>query len=299
MLLTASRIIEQSWHTYLKNWKHFLPYSIILGLIMFLSSFTSLIQPIEYKYGLITDNGVILFIGILVFIVLSTLLTMVISVAFTLALKDALDNRSIRPIKTALHDAKSFLWPVLYTSILVALLIIVGTIALIVPGIIFMVWYVFSTYEVLFDGKRGGAALKSSKALVLGRWWKMLWRLIVPSFVYGIAMWVILLATLLPLNLRYIGKVDTNALRARVNYLIIQGEGDVSKLSSSEQRTYLLNYHPEMLLPLPILVLNNAISSIVYMLFIPLSYCAFLILYVNAKQHPVNEDFLPSSPLLT
>jgi hypothetical protein len=284
MLLTASHIIQQSWQVFTRNWKKFLPYCVVLGLIMFLSSLTTLLQPIEYKYGLITDNGIVLFVGVILFVIITTLLTMMISIAFSFAIKDALDNQPIRDFKTTFKQTKSFILPVLLVSILTGLFIMVGTIAVIIPGIIFAVWYVFSTYEVIFNNKRGLAAMKSSKALVLGRWWRVLWRILIPSLVYGIGIWIILMVTLLPLNLHYISKVDTTTIQARVNYLIIQGEGDVSKLSSAQQKSYLLNYHPEALLPLPVLVLNNLISSLVYMIFIPLSYCAFIILYFDVKK---------------
>ena len=57
-----------------------------------------------------------------------------------------------------------------------------GLILLIIPGIIFMVWYYFSSYvNVLEVNKNNGLeALTSSKELVKGRWFKTLWRLIAP-----------------------------------------------------------------------------------------------------------------------
>lgn len=296
MLITASQIIEKSWQIYFKNFKKFLPYTLLLGIILFLNSFTNLLQPIEYKYGLITENGVVLFIGVVLFVLVFSILTIWVSTMFSLAIRDALDNQPKREIKTIRKLATSLLWPVLYTSVLAALIIIFGTILVIIPGIIFTVWYVFSNYEIIFENKTGFSALKTSKDLVVGRWFKIAWRLFCPIVLFAFGMFIALLITLVPLNSHYISRVDTETITQRINYLILQGEGDISKLSPSEQKEYLLNYHPQILLPMPVLIINNIVSSIVYMFFLPLSYIAFILLYFSAKQNPIeNTNLRPIS----
>ena len=67
---------------------------------------------------------------------------------------------------------KPTLWKLFVTYVIYVVLIILLFLLLIVPGIIFMVyWYVFSLV-VLDQGLSGMAALKKSKEMVTGNWWK-------------------------------------------------------------------------------------------------------------------------------
>jgi hypothetical protein len=60
-----------------------------------------------------------------------------------------------------------------------------GTLLLIIPGIIFAVWYSFTSYAVIFEVLKGLNAMRASKSLVVGRWWPILWRLAVATLVFG------------------------------------------------------------------------------------------------------------------
>jgi len=73
------------------------------------------------------------------------------------------------------HKMFSYLW----ISILIGLIVALGFILLIIPGIIFAVWYSFSTYILVAEDRKGIDALKRSKEVVRGFWWKVLWRYIV------------------------------------------------------------------------------------------------------------------------
>ncbi len=62
------------------------------------------------------------------------------------------------------------------TNLVTGLIIVVGLLFLIVPGIIFAVWYSFSQYLVITKDIRPIDALKASKALVSGYFWPVLGR---------------------------------------------------------------------------------------------------------------------------
>ena len=76
--------------------------------------------------------------------------------------------------KPSASDALAKGWPLVLPMFVVALLtglaILGGLILLIIPGIIFAVWFIFSNLIVVLEGKRGTEALKASKSLVTGRW---------------------------------------------------------------------------------------------------------------------------------
>jgi hypothetical protein len=62
-------------------------------------------------------------------------------------------------------------WKVTWTQLLAGLIIIGGFILLIVPGLIFSVWYRYVPLVVVDEGLTGMAALRRSKQLVANRFW--------------------------------------------------------------------------------------------------------------------------------
>lgn len=64
------------------------------------------------------------------------------------------------------------------TNLLTGLIVLVGFIFLVIPGIVFMVWYAFSQYIVINQDVRPIDALKQSKQLVSGYFWPVLGRLV-------------------------------------------------------------------------------------------------------------------------
>jgi hypothetical protein len=68
------------------------------------------------------------------------------------------------------------LLPYFWTSLFLFLAIASGFFLFLIPGIIFSVWFVFSLYVLVAEGKAGKEALKRSKELVKGFWWSIFWR---------------------------------------------------------------------------------------------------------------------------
>lgn len=70
----------------------------------------------------------------------------------------------------ALGRTRSILW----VSLLSALVIVLGLVALVIPGIIFFIRYQFSTSIVVVEGQRGTKAMGRSWRLAKGYFWKIL-----------------------------------------------------------------------------------------------------------------------------
>lgn len=82
---------------------------------------------------------------------------------------------------------KPKLWDLFLTSLIYMVLIILLFLLLIIPGIIFMVyWYVF-TYVVLDQKLTGMAALKKSKEMITGNWWKTFAVVVIAVILSGVA----------------------------------------------------------------------------------------------------------------
>lgn len=69
----------------------------------------------------------------------------------------------------------SYFW----ISLLVGLIILGGFLLLIIPGIIFIIWFSLATYVLVAEDLTGTRALSRSKQLVSGYWWKVLWRFLI------------------------------------------------------------------------------------------------------------------------
>lgn len=61
------------------------------------------------------------------------------------------------------------------TSLLGGLIVIGLSLLLVIPGIIWIVYYTFVLQVVVLRGMRGKVALDYGKSLVKGRWWKIFW----------------------------------------------------------------------------------------------------------------------------
>jgi hypothetical protein len=60
--------------------------------------------------------------------------------------------------------------------LLVGVLVLLWSLLLIIPGIIFGVFYGFALYVLVFENIRGMAAIKRSQQLVTGYWWAVFGR---------------------------------------------------------------------------------------------------------------------------
>lgn len=71
------------------------------------------------------------------------------------------------------------LWKYLSITVIVGLIVLLGGILLIIPGVIFAVWFAFSVLLVIDKNLSVKEALKQSKFMVMGDFWKVLGRFVV------------------------------------------------------------------------------------------------------------------------
>ena len=173
MLKSAQEIIKGGWELYAKNWRKFVPFLILLILPTLILSALGVISLYLDVY--LPESSFISNIIILAIFVASLLFTFWISIALLRALAMAANNQPF-DWKNLFSTSSSLIWPILWTSFLVSMIVLAGGLLLIVPGIIFAIWYNFTIYTVVFENTRGLNAMRASKALVVGRWWDLFWR---------------------------------------------------------------------------------------------------------------------------
>jgi len=86
-------------------------------------------------------------------------------------------------IKQAISSSLKKITPYFWIS-LMSFLLVIGAFGLFfIPGVIFAIWFLFSTYVFIGEGRKGMSALFRSKQLMKRMGWTMFWRLLVVLFV--------------------------------------------------------------------------------------------------------------------
>jgi hypothetical protein len=144
-----------------------------------------LILPIMFISGLFSQEPPIqtigpattIFIPTIVLIAAVVIWGFLMQATLVVAVSGVVDGKIIG-VKDTVRIAWGKLKRYFLTNLLAGLIIFVGFIFLIIPGIIFMVWYSFSQYIVINQDVGPIEALKQSKRLVSGYFWPVVGRLL-------------------------------------------------------------------------------------------------------------------------
>ncbi len=98
---------------------------------------------------------------------------------------DAIMDRP-HDLRESYEFARHKVWSLLWLGILSTVLIAIGFVLLVIPGIWLMVAICVAVPALMLEGVKGFGAMKRSMKLVDGRWWATFGRLIVAFILYGI-----------------------------------------------------------------------------------------------------------------
>lgn len=165
-------ILSGAWQIYTKNFKLIL--LIILCIYLPLSIISEILSLQAASVGTAPASPLNMNWGLLVIQIILGLLILVVTLAIAFVVKFRVEGKEI-DLSSAIKNGFSRWLPVIGTSILMGVFLIGLFILLIVPGIIFSVYWIFTVYIVALNNKSGLAALKHSKAIVKGRWLGIPW----------------------------------------------------------------------------------------------------------------------------
>ncbi|HBU06997.1 MAG TPA: hypothetical protein DEB09_02845 [Candidatus Magasanikbacteria bacterium] len=252
MLISAKEIIQKSIDLYKKDYKVYIPYLILLfipaGVLGLTEAMLGSFREAIKVYGF-SSTTLIYF----VIIVASSLVSIWISIAFIRTLVNTINNQPTKTHQEELEHSKKLIIPAIIASILTSLAVFGGLLLLIVPGIIFAIWFTFSLYSVAIEETSGVEAMRHSKQLVSGRWGDTFWRLLAPGFVFGLVMIIIQWIVNLPL-------------------------GMILKLAENSTTLYLV-----------LVGLVALVNVVVSLIITPLSSLAPTILYLELKKNPITK----------
>lgn len=182
-LIGAGDLIEGSWQIYKNNRKPLMK----VALWMFIPTLAVIIVSLFLRLLSVSEVTAII-VNALVSIP-ALLVQLWATIIFVLTIDAALEKREIDVRKFAEDAVRKFV-PVLWVTVIVGLSVLGGFLLLIVPGIIFSVWFAFAYYETVLDGAKGRQALRKSRALVTGRFFPTLWRLAAPTVFWSVIVWL-------------------------------------------------------------------------------------------------------------
>lgn len=110
----------------------------------------------------------------IIFGILNGLIGIIATMAIMYATKARRENREV-DYRECFQASLLRWWPAIGTNILLTIFLIGLFILLIIPGIIYSVYWTFALCAVVLCHKSGMNALDYSKAIVQGRWWTILW----------------------------------------------------------------------------------------------------------------------------
>lgn len=93
--------------------------------------------------------------------------------------------------REAYKNTRKLVFPFLWIGIASSISIVGGFMLLIIPGILYYVWFLFSPFVLFTDGTRGMNALFTSREYVRGQWWPIFLRvlfLLAASWMVAIAL---------------------------------------------------------------------------------------------------------------
>ena len=105
--------------------------------------------------------------AVLIMLVMSVLYT-ILSISLLLILK----NNKLS-VTDAIKGSMKYFWKSILFGIVVFFLMVLLFMLLIIPGIIFMIYWLFSFYFLILEDCGIGESLDESKKIVKGRWWKV------------------------------------------------------------------------------------------------------------------------------
>jgi len=201
-LYTISKLIQDSISVVRRDFR-------VLLKIALLSVIVSLIYH-SFFYGGLTgghlpDSFLYIFLAFLHVVII-----LFFAAAGIFAINSLSENQPITlsgSLRAAFEKYPFYFW----VTILAGLAILGGLILLIVPGIIFGVWFTFSGYAVILEDREGLSALRRSKQLVKGNGWYVFVVFFILYIIYYVLagttagiLWVILhLIIKTPLNFKF------------------------------------------------------------------------------------------------
>lgn len=199
-LISVKDIIKNSWNLYQENFQQIIyPVFVTFGA-------TAALYLVQYFLA----NSIFLMLLMKALVIFTTIW---MDIALILIINGIYKKQPIA-LRESINLAFSKIPSYFLVVILYAIILTIGLILLLIPAIIFAVWYQFSMYINILEksNNKGVAALIASKNLVSGRWWPAFSRLVLPPLFMCLILAPIAVALIYMLTLGGYDVTDYNSM---------------------------------------------------------------------------------------
>ncbi len=203
---SISELMRESWGVFKKSWLHLFVFNLIawvvLGLVLFAgvililaSGAGAAFSAQQHNYALTGGLAIVGGIGGLLFVLCCIALGAVVQVGSMLIVSKkgqiSLDN--------TIKQSIGFIIPALLVGIINSIIVFGGFFVFLIPGFLFLLFFLFSVYEVVFSNKKGLDALRSSMSIVTQNFWGIFGRLLLLVAMFFVISLIVGLLAALPL----------------------------------------------------------------------------------------------------
>jgi len=223
-------LFKESWHFFKSNFKQ------IFYFFFFLTFIPSFTQILLQFFGLKLISSLQSTVSMMIIWGLFGIIAFVVSLVFQIINIGAI--KKINEVSSGVNERTmdsykkilKFSFPLIWTSAIVIAMIVGGTFAFVVPGILFAISAHFVTALVVIENKKGLDAIVSSFWYVQGRRWGVFWRMILSALVIvgvGILLFVILASVAIGLSYLFLGGIEV-PIAYVTKFMILNSGSDYS-----------------------------------------------------------------------
>jgi hypothetical protein len=175
-LLSVSQLFDSAWSTYKKHLLSILKINSIPSVIAVLVS--SVLVFIKEVSESPLDHSFIFRLQLFAIACVATLVAVVIGSLSYIAQVKLISTNKFGSLKESFSNSIPYVYAYVVLMVCIGLSVLFGTVLLIVPGVIFAVWFMFAPLVLITSDTKGVKALKKSKSLVHGIWGPVFFRVI-------------------------------------------------------------------------------------------------------------------------
>ncbi len=192
-IIKSKDLIKESWQVYSKNLLKFIEVLVygIIGIFPFI-----IVSILSFIYFSLFGDKVPDFVNVISIIItiIALVISFYIAIVYSIRSKVAsilLLKNNFTSAKENFNEAKPYFVKFLGVSVLLVVLVIAWGFALIIPALIFAIYYGFAQYVLVVEGKRPFSAIERSYDLVSGYFWPVFGRLALAGFIGLVIYWFI------------------------------------------------------------------------------------------------------------
>ncbi|MCU0652635.1 MAG: hypothetical protein MUD10_00035 [Candidatus Pacebacteria bacterium] len=167
------QLLNETFALYGQKWKSFTILVLAMYGFFIVALFVLLAAIFAVRFIYEASSAAAVIVGIMaavVGIVAYVYVTIWFAVAMIIILRD---NKESIGFAETLKRALPYIGQYFLVNIVAGLIELLGFILLIIPGIIFSVWYMSARYLVVTNGEKGMTAITKSRELARGQFWKI------------------------------------------------------------------------------------------------------------------------------